>query len=394
MATYDLTTTIPSPASIRPGDILNCPYSGDKITIVLPIGEYQLECWGAQGGSYSSYAQGGVGGYSIGTLTLIENTTLYLYVGGQPAYQSNTGTHYGGFNGGGNSTYTYYDDASTYGQGGGGGTDIRIGEDSLYARVIVAGGGGGSAEDNALTYKYGGGETGGSGQNQSGYGGTQTAGGGSGSYAGSFGVGGNSGTATNYNYVPGGGGGGWYGGGSDAVNDSTSATRRKNGGGSGYVYTSATASNYPAGCLLTSQYYLGSASTVGGNTSFTDYDGTTVTGHSGNGAIRITVTTQFTEVAVPTLSNKAYTGSSQSPTETGYNATYMTKTGTTSAVWPGTYVVCYTLNWGYMWPDGTLMPKYVSWKITSPWKKKTPYVYHSSTWNAKTPWIYDSNFTL
>lgn len=40
-----------------------------------------------------------------------------------------------GYNGGGN--------ASQYGNsGGGGGTDIRIGENSLYNRVIVAGGGG------------------------------------------------------------------------------------------------------------------------------------------------------------------------------------------------------------------------------------------------------------
>ena len=32
-----------------------------------------------------------------------------------------------------------------------------------------------------------------------------------------------------------------------------------------------------------------SASTYAGNTSFTDYSGSTVTGHSGNGAVRITI---------------------------------------------------------------------------------------------------------
>lgn len=47
--------------------------------------------------------------------------------------------------------------------------------------------------------------------------------------------------------------------------------------------------NYPTGCLLNSNYYLESASTVAGNTTFTDYSGSSTTGHSGNGAIRITV---------------------------------------------------------------------------------------------------------
>ena len=395
MATYDLTSNIPTPSSLRYNDILNCPYSGDKVTITLPVGEYKLECWGAQGGNYNSSATGGAGGYSTGILTLTEETILYLYAGGQPASTNASGVHYGGFNGGGNGIYTEYETTWTSSQGGGGGTDIRIGQDSLYARVIVAGGGGGSGEDAAFTYKYGGGETGGSGSGQSGYGGTQTAGGGSGDYAGSFGIGGSTSTSTNYNYAPGGGGGGWYGGGSAGQNDNQSSYHNKNGGGSGYVYTSATAVNYPSGCLLNNSYYLGSASTVAGNQSFTDYDGTTVTGHQGNGAIRITVNTQLTPVAIPTLGNKTYTGTSQSPTETNYNATYMTKTGEMSAVWPGTYTICYTLNWGYIWEDETLTPKYVSWKITSPWKKKQPYIMDSSTtWSAKTPWIYDSNFTL
>lgn len=60
------------------------------------------------------------------------------------------------------------------------------------------------------------------------------------------------------------------------------------GGGSSYVYTSSTATNYPSDCLLNSSYYLTDASTTTGTSSFTDYDGSTVTGHSGNGACRIT----------------------------------------------------------------------------------------------------------
>lgn len=41
MATYDLTSSIPS--KIQTGDILNCPYSGTYKQITLPPGEYKLE---------------------------------------------------------------------------------------------------------------------------------------------------------------------------------------------------------------------------------------------------------------------------------------------------------------------------------------------------------------
>ena len=128
----------------------------------MPPGKYKLECWGARGGnargrtvsdggSYSNIqnAKGGSGGYSTGVLKLKENTTLYLYVGGYGGFGNYDSAGAGGFNGGskgdndnsGGSGYSYY-----YGGGGGGGaTDIRIGTDSLYARVIVAGGGGGGS---------------------------------------------------------------------------------------------------------------------------------------------------------------------------------------------------------------------------------------------------------
>lgn len=42
MATYDLTSSIPS--KIQTGDILNCPYSGSVKQITLPKGIYKLEC--------------------------------------------------------------------------------------------------------------------------------------------------------------------------------------------------------------------------------------------------------------------------------------------------------------------------------------------------------------
>lgn len=276
------------PVVIEAGDIFNYIYTGADQTVTLPAGTYKFEAWGAQGGSYSTY-NGGAGGYSVGTwTTTAESTQLYIYVGGQPATVSTQRTVVpGGFNGGGdgfNRYYNYY----TYGQGGGGGTDIRIGSDSLYARVIVAGGGGGSASKEAFLTKYGGGESGGS--PVAGYAGAQTSGGTQGN-RGTFGQGGAAPTTrNNYNYGPGGGGGGWYGGSAyNTANDSPETLRDQNGGGSGYVWTSATASSYPSGCLLNATDYLTDAKTYAGNTSFPAVSGGAETGHAGHGYVRITV---------------------------------------------------------------------------------------------------------
>lgn len=262
--------------------VMDFAYTGTAQAISLPRGKYIIECWGAQGGSYSSY-YGGAGGYSVGTITLTKNSTdLYIYVGGQPEATTSTGETPGGFNGGGKGcsrTYNY----SSYGQGGGGATDVRIGKNDLYARVIVAGGGGGSSSENSLTTKYGGGTTGGS--SASGYGATQTAAG----TNGSFGQGGSATTSgTNYNYGSGGGGGGWYGGGACSNYSDSTNYQGYNGGGSGYVYTSATAANYPSGNYVNSSYYLTDAQTIAGNQSFKSPNGTNETGHTGNGFCRIT----------------------------------------------------------------------------------------------------------
>ena len=268
---------------------MNFSYTGSVQTATLDPGKYILECWGAQGGSYSSYS-GGAGGYSIGTITLSQRTNLYIYVGGQPATQTSTGATSGGFNGGGagcSRTYNY----STYGQGGGGASDIRIGQDSFYARVIVAGGGGGSSSEDSFTTKYGGGTSGGS--SASGYGATQTSAG----TNGLFGQGGAATTSgTNYNYGSGGGGGGFYGGGACSSYSDSTNYRTYNGGGSGYVYTSNTASNYPSGCLLNSSYYLTNAQTISGNQNFQSPTGDTETGHVGNG-----YAVSYTHLTLPTI---------------------------------------------------------------------------------------------
>ena len=294
--TYDLISNIPNTADLRTGDIINCPYSGTYKTITLPKGTYKLECWGAQGGSYNTTYAGGKGGYSYGTLTLTKDTALYIYVGGQGTSTgtSTTGSISGGYNGGGNG---YSSSTSYLCSAGGGGSDIRVGTSNINYRIIVAGGGGGSGSyDTSSRYSggAGGGTSGVTGGRYStsyraGTGGSATAAGTS--YYGttanstttsygttaSFGQGGSGGSSSGVA----GGGGGWYGGGY--------GRRAAGGGGSGYVYTSSTASNHPYNGSLGSAYYLTNASTAAGNTSFTDYSGSTVTGHTGNGAVRITV---------------------------------------------------------------------------------------------------------
>lgn len=267
------------------GSVMNFDYTGSVQTATLTPGRYKLECWGAQGGTYSGCI-GGYGGYSKGTITLTEATTVYISVGGAGSSSSTAA----GFNGGGTGISS--------GRGGGGATDVRIGQNSLYSRVIVAGGGGGAGvtSANANPCGCGGGEYGGDGyyndttgsytigQNRCGGSASQTAGGKtwSTSTQATFGQGGNA-----SGYSCGGGGGGWYGGGGAYDSDSDS-DGRWGGGGSGYVYTSSTAKNYPNGCLLNSTHYLTNAQTIAGNTSFTSPTGSAETGHTGSGFCRIT----------------------------------------------------------------------------------------------------------
>lgn len=266
-------------------------------------GYYKLQVWGAQGGYRTTSSNAGLGGYSVGIVYLNKGDIIYVYTGGAGGSGSNgcgSTICTGGFNGGGY-RYKYY--------GGGGGSDIRINTDSLYARVIVAGGGGSDGATSKMGM-YGGGTTGGSStqsytanSNYCGKGGTQTYSGYSSSYTittqaksglnsnslnyygGGFGFGG--GGVYLSNGYGGAGGGGWYGG-SGTVPDSSSDDDRGGGGGSGYVYTSSTASSYPSGCLLNSNYYMTSASTHAGNTAFESTSGGTETGHSGNGYAKVT----------------------------------------------------------------------------------------------------------
>ena len=65
----------------------NYSYTGAVQTATLKAGTHKLEVWGAQGGgkqndSSLDTANGGMGGYSYGTLTLTSNANVFIYVGG------------------------------------------------------------------------------------------------------------------------------------------------------------------------------------------------------------------------------------------------------------------------------------------------------------------------
>lgn len=205
---------------------------------VTESGFYKLEVWGAQGGyGLNETYGGGYGGYATGVVSLNQNDTLYIAVGGAGGNGTTmtTNLNAGGFNGGGNS----YGTTSKYVGSGGGATHIATTTGTLSSLssskdsiLIVAGAGGaGGYESDRYTSTggSGGGYIGNAGDSTNssytkGQGGTQTAGG-TGAVKGSFGQGG---SATSNGI---GGGGGYYGGGSGQYTIGS-------GGGSGYIANS------------------------------------------------------------------------------------------------------------------------------------------------------------
>lgn len=282
MATYDVSTIIGQSFSIYSGDIFNFPYSANSYYISLPVGKYKLECWGAEGGgsrlSGNSYSGlGGKGGYSVGELTTTNSTTkFYICVGGK-GQSSTSGEAKGGTNGGGSA---WASSDSEPGNGGGGASDVRVAQNDINYRIIVAGGGGGGGEDAGDAYGHGGGTSGVSGSGSPSNG-TQTSAG----TNGIFGAG-----ATTYRADGGGGGGGWYGGGT-SQSETEGSDSQGGGGGSGFVLTKDTYSTTPSGYAFksSSSYWLENAETIAGNQTFLSPTGATETGHTGDGFIRLTI---------------------------------------------------------------------------------------------------------
>lgn len=211
----------PAPACVIDGADLTCTvtygFSGAEEAYVVPDGveELAVTAVGGAGGSYFGLP-GGRPAVVTGTVTVTPGATYYVAVAGRgPDGQG------GGFNGGGVA-------ARTYGQGGGGGTDLRTvsrtAPETLDSRVVVAGGGGGAS------LWHGGGDAGLNGANGGtmgsapATGGTQTSGGAGanyyGAYVGGDGSQGQGGSDVSSSLGGGGGGGGLYGGGSGAYSSS------------------------------------------------------------------------------------------------------------------------------------------------------------------------------
>lgn len=287
--------------------------SATSYTYTVPVsGYYKIEAWGAQGGG----STGGKGGYAAGTIFLEQGTALSIYVGGRPS--SYTGG-YGYVRGG---SASCYNSSTSYGcgYGGGGASEVRMGS----TRLLVAGGGGGAGGGYRYTRTSGGtvssttiGAAGGA-AGVKGTNGSNSAGGGNYATLSAVGSGGTRVTATTsssndatscYGGAGGGGGAGYRGGGGGASasmrgttvangNSGSSGSTAGTGGSGGrsvYLancyYLSYTGAGGGGGSnYVSSQFESGTTSTINGNASMPNptSTGSTMTGRSGNGYVRIT----------------------------------------------------------------------------------------------------------
>ena len=265
-------------------------YTGSEKIFIAPLsGYYKLEAWGAQGGTANTSYYGGAGGYSTGMVYLEKGQTLYINVGGQGiSKKGNNQVIPGGYNGGGSTISTNYNEKYENSSGGGAthiayqsGLLSELNGDKESILLVAAGGGGGSYWDGYFRGKggAGGGAKGSdavfiadnSAYYTYGTGATQTAGGhciaGASYNLGLFGT-----AATNQyisnvnaNATGGGGGGGYYGGGGGCQ------AGQGGGGGSSFF-----------GDVLDGK-------TISGTEKIPTHDGQgTMTGNSGNGYAKIT----------------------------------------------------------------------------------------------------------
>lgn len=256
------------------GDVIKFFQTGVPTQLTLDPGQYTLKCWGADGGVRELFATAARGGYAEGTINLPSQELVEVFVGGSGIGDNLISSAYTNqcfpelsVNGGG-APSAVGSTANGDGRSGGGASDIRIitglgqNDDSLYARVIVAGGAGGQSSGNG---GVGGGETGGNPTGSAGQNagpGTQTGSPQSETLltTGGFGYGGSSDTTGTY--AGGAGGSGWYGG--SGTIPASSDANKGGAGGSGYVLTIN--SYKPTGYLLDEQYYLTDTTlTAGGN---------------------------------------------------------------------------------------------------------------------------------
>ena len=256
------------------------------IQLNLYPGKWKIELWGA--GTNSG------GGYTSGIISLSQNLILYAYLGGQEMpYGSECG--FGGYNGGGNSSSTGLDSLSyCRHSGGNGASDVRLIEEELNSRIMVAGGAGGGSACSVVDLEhiggYGGGVNAGDGiasidfessdYLQIGKGGTQYDGG-LGKDKGKLGIGGMA-QSTSMTDCAGAGGGGYYGGGSGYDYQYGAS----GGGGSSYI------SGYEYCTQHASEYIFNHAVMKSGNELMPQPEGNKKIGYIGQGAVRLTFISQ------------------------------------------------------------------------------------------------------
>lgn len=264
---------------LRANDHVEIIQTGTGQHFTLPAGEFVLKCWGGDGGVFTGLYDAARGGYAQGTLNILSPVEAHVYVAGSGLYGDMISSEYTqilrpdiGFNGGGLPNGYGTRQENTYSYGGGGGTDIRLGDDSLFSRVIVAGGAGGQSYYHK-NGGAGGGESGVIGDTGD-YVGGITPGPGTQTESpkdpavsqinGGFGYGGSTPTVSGVRGAAGAGGGGWFGGSSTYNTNSSRQYARGGCGGSGYVLTNS--SYKPDGYKLDSRFYLTNTQNVqGGN---------------------------------------------------------------------------------------------------------------------------------
>ncbi len=81
--------------------------------------KYFIQCFGGQGGSYSSKIHGGYGGYSLGIFESNKDVILYIYIGGEGSGNLTKDKKTGGYNGGGSIVENWADGNERRACGGG-----------------------------------------------------------------------------------------------------------------------------------------------------------------------------------------------------------------------------------------------------------------------------------
>ena len=247
-------------------DIIYFEFEARAEKLMLPPGIYDIECYGGDGSFRWLPTNCGRGGYAHARFTTTSTKPLYARVAGNGFHGSIYQLESDGYIGWNGAKHMTSGDIRS--SNGGGATDVRLYEDTLYHRILVAGGAGGGGVSQRAG-GAGGGTTGGAGSDGSGTRpgpGTQTSSPYDSSYpsiCGGFGVGG--GGVNVSGGFGGAGGAGWFGG--SGVQPNSSSDNEKSGsGGSGYVLTDS--SYKPEGYMITDSedYLTDEIMTTGGNT--------------------------------------------------------------------------------------------------------------------------------